>query len=369
MDTVNQGKAWHRLVADSLMAREGLLTRSWSYDYGVVFNGMIALHAQTGEEAYLRYIRESMDSFLEDGGRSIRDCDCATFNLDHINNGKILLFLYAQTGEAKYRAAADLLRAQLASHPRTPQGGFWHKLIYPQQMWLDGLYMAEPFYARYTVEFENGAALDDVARQFALIYEKTFDPATGLCRHAWDSACAQPWADKATGQSQHAWGRAMGWYMAALVDTLPFFPPEHPGHAQLRGILNRLADALYAAQDRPSHTWNQVLDARERPGNYLESSCSALFTYAFLKGARLGFLPAEYRDRGREAFEGLVTQFIQWVNGQPIVTKCCQVGGLGGDAHREGTFAYYLSEPIIANDLKGTGAFILAACERALLDA
>lgn len=360
---------WHKRVADSLIKREGLLTRHWSYDYGVILQGMIALYQLTDDPTYFQYIQQSIDSFLSPDGRMIRDYDYDTFNLDYINNGKIVLYLYEKTGDPKYKTAAALLRKQLAHHPRTPQGGFWHKQMYPQQMWLDGLYMSEPFYARYAAMFGEDEAFDDIALQFCLIYEKTLDPATGLCRHAWDSACAQPWADKTTGQAPHAWGRALGWYMAALADTLTYFPKEHPKFAQVEAVFVKLSDALLKAQDKRSHTWFQVIDSPERPGNYLESSCSALITYAYLKGARLGFLPAEYRTHGREAFEGLVTQFIQVVNGQTIVTKCCQVGGLGGDTNREGTFAYYMSEPIIANDLKGTGAFIQAACEWALLDA
>jgi unsaturated rhamnogalacturonyl hydrolase len=249
--------------------------------------------------------------------------------------------------------------------PRTPSGGFWHKLIYPNQMWLDGLYMAQPFYAQYAAMFGDAAAFDDIAHQFALSFEKTFDAATGLCRHAWDESRECFWCNKQTGQSRHVWGRAMGWYMAALVDTLEHIPPAHAAYGVLSGILRALAPAVLRARDEGTGVFTQVLDCPGRPGNYPESSASCLLVYALLKGARLGVLDPAYAEAGRAAYADVVTQFIQVVNGQAVVTKCCQVAGLGGAQRRDGSFAYYMSEAIICNDLKGTGAFLQAGCEAA----
>jgi unsaturated rhamnogalacturonyl hydrolase len=350
-------------VADALLTREGQLTARWSYDYGVVWRGLAALYELTGEARYESAIRQGVDSFLSPDGRRIRDYHPEECNLDYINNGKLLLYLYQRTEEARYRHAADLLRAQLDTQPRTPSGGFWHKLIYPNQMWLDGLYMAGPFYAQYAAMFGDDAAFDDIAHQFQLVFDKTHEAASGLCRHAWDESRESFWCDAQTGQSQHAWGRAMGWYMAALVDTIEHIPAVHAAHAVLAEILRALAPAVVRARDTQTGVWMQVPDSPGRPGNYPESSASCLLVYALLKGARLGVLEREYAEIGRAAYADVVTQFIQVVNGQAVVTKCCQVGGLGGAQRRDGSFAYYMSEAIICNDLKGTGAFIQAGGE------
>ncbi|MDR0897213.1 MAG: glycoside hydrolase family 88 protein [Oscillospiraceae bacterium] len=354
---------WAAQVADSLLTREGLLTARWSYDYGVIWRGLAALYDLTADERYENAIRQGVDSFLSPDGRRIRDYHPEECNLDYINNGKLLLYLYQRTGDARYRNAADLLRAQLDTQPRTPSGGFWHKLIYPNQMWLDGLYMAEPFYAQYTAMFGDAATFDDIAHQFRLVYDKTFDAPTGLCRHAWDETRESFWCDPQTGQSKHVWGRAMGWYMAALVDTIEHIPATHAAHAVLSDILRALAPAVVCARDAQTGVWMQVMDCPGRPGNYPESSASCLLVYALLKGARLGVLEREYAQIGRAAYADVVTQFIQPLNGQAVVTKCCQVGGLGGAQRRDGSFAYYMSEAIICNDLKGTGAFIQAGGE------
>jgi len=345
------------------MAREGILSKCWSYDYGVVWNGFEALYNLTGDARYLDYIRHGIDSFLSADGTQIRDYCMEDYNLDYINNGKQLLYLYRFTGEMKYIRAASLLNLQLENQPRTSGGGFWHKKIYPYQMWLDGLYMAAPFYARYSLDYQASEGLDDVANQFTLIHQHTYNASTGLCCHAWDESRTQPWADPVTGLSRHAWGRALGWYLAALVDVLPSYPPEHPQREILLSILRMLCESVQRRQDRQTFVWQQVLDAPGRPGNYFESSCSCLFAYTFAKGARLDLLPPSFMEHARRAYEGIVTQFIQVLNGHAAVTKCCQVAGLGGQQNRDGSFAYYISEPIVCNDLKGIGAFLQAACE------
>ncbi len=354
---------WHVRVADSLLFREPVLSKHWSYDYGVVWNGMAALYELTGNEKYDQYIKTGVDSFLSSDGREIRGHILEEYNLDHLNNGKQLLYLFEKTGEEKYENAIQRLLHQIAHQPRTKEGGFWHKQIYPRQMWLDGLYMCAPFYAGAARLYSRDDWFDDVAKQFLLIREKTRDEKTNLCRHAWDSGCVQPWADPATGRSKHVWGRAVGWYMCALVDALDFFPQEHPGRPKLTALLAEMANAVWKARDPRTKVWFQVLDAPDRPGNYPESSCSSQCIYALAKASRLGLLPGFNRAELSDAYQGAVEQFIQVLNGQAIVTKCCQVAGLGGAQKRDGSFAYYMSEPIIAGDLKGTGAFIQAAAE------
>ena len=286
-------------MARSIMNRYGLLDDRWNYDYGVMWRGMEALYALTGDARYLAYIRDAMDAFVgEDGG--IRTYTLESYNLDYICNGRQLLYLHALTGERKYKLAADTLRRQLREQPRTPQGGFWHKQCYPQQMWLDGLHMAAPFYAEYALREGDDAGVRDAALQLTLAFEKTFEPRTGLWHHAWDAACAQPWADPKTGRAPHAWGRAVGWYALALADVLALLPREHPCFEPLRRKFETLAARLL--EIREDGVWMQVLDEPKRVGNYPESSASCLIVCAILKAARLGLIPANMGEAAQESF-------------------------------------------------------------------
>ncbi len=336
----------------------------WTYDMGVVLKGFEALWKKTGDTKYFNYIRQQMDFFVKDDG-NILTYKPDEYNIDHINNGKLLLALYRATGEGKYLKAAKLLRAQLLTHPRTSEGGFWHKKIYPSQMWLDGLYMAEPFYAEYASLMKQDTAFDDVARQFILIEKHTRDAKTGLLYHAWDESRQQSWANKATGVSPLFWARAMGWYAMALTDALEYFPAQHPRRATLTGILNKLVNALEQVQDKKSGLWYDVLayNGAGKEKNYLEASASSQFVYAIAKAVRKGWVPAEKRSVAEKGYAGLVKEFIRTDNGQTNLFGTVKVSGLGGKPYRDGSFQYYMSEPVIVNDPKGIGAFILAACE------
>ncbi|MBE0600436.1 MAG: glycoside hydrolase family 88 protein [Firmicutes bacterium] len=354
---------WHIRIADGLMHLFPLLDQRWSYDYGVVWKGMTALYERTGDETYFTYIKRGVDSFLNADGTEIRDYFREEYNLDYINNGKLLLYLWQKTGEPRYRTAAELLLDQVLRQPRTPEGGFWHKKIYENQMWLDGLYMCAPFYAQCAKLFGHPEWYRDVAKQFLLIREKTRHKPTGLSLHAWDAAHVQPWADQETGCSPHVWGRAVGWYACAAVDVLELMPENLPEHQALAALLNELLSAVWRARDERTGVWLQVMDAPGRPGNYAESSCSAQFIYATAKAKRLGFCDLIPAETLRDAWKGAVDQFIEVYKGDAIVCKCCQVAGLGNTAERDGSFAYYMSEPIVCNDLKGSGAMLQAAVE------
>ncbi|GIO52492.1 glycoside hydrolase family 88/105 protein [Paenibacillus cineris] len=357
-------------MAESIMARTPKLYEGkgyegkWSYDYGVVLKGFELLWKQTGDRRYLDYIRDNMDHFIQEDG-SIRGYRPEEYNIDHINNGKLLFTLYRETGEEKYKQAAGLLRSQLASHPRTSEGAFWHKEIYPYQIWLDGLYMGSPFYLEYLLTFEDGAGLDDVTKQFKLCELHTKDEATGLLYHAWDEKKAQPWCDPATGLSPNFWGRSLGWFVMALADSLELLPGSHPDYPELKRILSDTLRALRSYQDPGSGVWYQVVNEGGRKGNYLEASASSMITYAIAKGLRLGVLaPQEWQDCLDRAYRGLLEEFVLetkegWLN----LNKNCQVAGLGGADRRDGTYAYYISEPIITNDQKGLGAFLQACGE------
>ena len=263
----------------------------------------------------------------------------------------------------------DSLYSQILDMPRTPEGGFWHKQVYPQQMWLDGLYMVEPFYAEYTGRFVTDSLqkeknYGDIVLQFTTVYNRTFDPVSGLLRHAWDASHQMFWCDAETGQSAHAWGRAMGWYCMALVDVIELLP-DGPYKDTLIGILNNVYQVIPLYADQTTGMWYQVLDCPYREGNYLESTCSAMFVYSWLKGCRLGILAN--RKGAVDAYESLLNTFVSVQDGLVSLDQCCEVAGLGGKQNRSGDYDYYISEPVRSNDPKGIGPLIWAALEYEML--
>jgi unsaturated rhamnogalacturonyl hydrolase len=338
----------------------------WSYDMGVILKGFEGIWQHTGNARYYDYIEHLMDFYIQEDG-SIKDYKPAEYNIDHINNGKLALLLYRVSGKEKYLKAANLLREQLRTHPRTQQGGFWHKKIYPYQMWLDGLYMGEPFYAEYANLVHEDSAFNDIANQFIWMEQHARDTRTGLLYHAWDESKEQPWADKKTGRSPHIWARAMGWYGVALVDALDWFPANHPQRKTLVAILNRFVNAVAQAQNKPSGLWYDIIDEPARKGNYFEASAACMFVYAIAKGVRNGWLPATSINTAKKGWAGIVNRFIKEENGQTNLHGTVKVSGLGGKPYRDGSFEYYMSEPVIVNDPKGVGAFIMAANEMEIL--
>ncbi|KKI92480.1 glycosyl hydrolase family 88 [Bacillus sp. SA1-12] len=359
---------WSKRMIDSVIVRrpllcEGVQNDKWSYDYGVVLKGTELVWKKTGKQKYFDYMKKNMDAFVNDNGE-IREYDINHFNIDHINNGKVLLTLFKETGEKKYKKAIDLLRKQLDSHPRTSEGVFWHKKVYPFQIWLDGLYMGSPFYAEYVKEFGKEAEFDDITKQFLLCAKNTKDHETGLLYHAFDEKKVQPWCNSETGHSKNFWGRSMGWFVMGLVDTLDFLPETHKDRNDLIALLRDVLQALKSVQDEESGVWYQVLDKGERKGNYLEASASCMILYAIAKGVRLGYLNNAWAEVANRAYTGIIDEFVTVTSeGLVNLNKNCQVAGLGGPDRRDGTFEYYISEPIITNDLKGVGAFILASAE------
>jgi len=364
---------WAIRTASSIMERTPRLyedrghREKWSYDYGVILKGFQLLWQQTGDSIYLQFIRDNMDHFIQEDG-SIMGYRQDEYNIDHINNGKLLFLLYHETGEEKYRLAASRLREQLQNHPRTSEGAFWHKQIYPYQIWLDGLYMGSPFYLEYLQNFENSQGIDDVTRQFILCERHTRDAKTGLLYHAWDEQKVQPWCDAETGLSPHFWGRSLGWFCMALVDVLEILPSSHADYSELSRILTDTLTALRNHQDPVAGVWYQIVDQPERKGNYREASATAMIAYAMAKGIRLGVLSTDWQSTLDKAYNGMIDEFVLttkegWVN----LNKNCQVAGLGGADQRDGSFAYYISEPIVTNDQKGLGAFLQACTEYELL--
>ena len=366
------GRPWSVRMADAVMQRRPIVRERWDYETGTVLRGIEELWAESGNDRYFDYIRRNLNEYIQPDG-SIRTYPLEDYNLDNINTGKLLFLADAETDDPRYRAAADLLWSQLQDQPTTSEGGYWHKQRYPYQMWLDGLYMAEPFAARYALEWGDEAdreeALDHIARQYLLAARYMRDPATGLYYHGWDEAKEQVWADPVSGLSQNFWGRAMGWYAMALVDVLDYFPEDHRDHEALVRLFQQYAEAVVGVQDPVTGVWYQVLDLPTREGNYLESSASAMFTYALLKGVRKGWLPrSTFLAPGVRAYRGLVHEFVRvGDDGLPSVTQVVSVAGLGGDNDRDGTVEYYLSEPVVADDPKVVGPFILASIEFEML--
>ncbi len=353
-------------VADCLMRREGLLNKGWRYDYGVVWRGMEMLYTLTGERRYFDYIHDALDSVVSEDG-TVAGYDPQAHNLDYLCNGRQLILLYRETGKEKFRRAAAALRAQLDTQPRTSDGGFWHKQVYPFQMWLDGQHMAIPFCLQYEAAFgPEKAAQEDAARQLVLAWRHTLNPETGLPCHGWDEKRQQIWADPVTGRAAHAWGRAVGWYMVALADSLELLPENNCHYGEVLEIFRTLSERLLAI--RWEEVWLQVLDCPGRTGNYAESSGSCMIAYALMKGARLGLLPRETGLEGQKSFESIQRHFVgRMKNGEVFVAKCCQGAGLGGRSGRDGSFDYYISENVISHDQKATGAYLQAACEEQLM--
>ena len=362
------GRAWSVRIAASVMKRNPQTHRRWDYIQGVILGGIERVALARRDTAMLAYVQANMDRWVKPDG-TIEGYDLAEYNIDEIAQGRVLFGLHARTKDARYRKAMDLLRQQLRTQPRTAEGGFWHKKIYPHQMWLDGLFMGQPFYAEYARTFGETAAFDDIARQFLLVARHTRDPRTGLMYHAWDAARAQPWADSLTGLSKNFWGRAMGWYMVGVVETLDHFPQGHPDRPAIIATLRDAADAVARVQDPLTGLWWDVLDQPNRAGNYLEASASSMFAYALAKGARLGYLDARFRRVAERGFDGLLSNLVREnADGTVSLVNIVQVSGVGGAPRRDGslrdgTFEYYVTEPVVTDDYKGVGPFLLAALE------
>lgn len=334
----------------------------WDYVHGLVLTGFESLYKKTNDQKYYDYVKAYADKLIDSTG-AIATYEMSKYNIDMIEAGKILFNLYEVSKDEKYLTAMQTLNKQLEEQPRTPSGGFWHKKIYPNQMWLDGLYMGAPFYAAYTTTFQDGKHLDDIAKQFELIQKHAYDKETGLLYHGWDESKAMDWANKETGTSPNFWSRSLGWYAMALVDVLDYFPKDHPKQAELVGYLNSLAEALTKYQD-DSGLWYQVTNMGDKKGNYLEASGTAMFVYALAKGVNQGYLPAQYKAVAEKGFNGMTRDLITVApNGELTLTQVCQVAGLGGNPYRDGSFEYYVNERKKDNDPKGVGPFILGAVE------
>ena len=358
---------WSVRLADSQIIRQTSVPK-WDYTVGLFSLSLLKLDVQAPDPRHVKFAEASVGALISPDGK-IQGYRPEEYQLDALNPGKTVLALWQITHDERYKNAATILRHQLGPQPRTSDGGFWHKQRYTNQMWLDGIYMASPFYAECAKLFgEPEASFDDIAKQFRLIDEHTYDSKTGLNYHGWDAAKVQPWANPATGCSSNFWGRALGWYAMALVDTLDYFPTNHPARPQIIATLKKLSAGVVKFQDAKTGLWWQVMDQDGRQGNYLEATASAMFVYALAKGVNHGYLSREYVPAIKKGYAGIINNLIK-PDGEKgwSLTKCCSVAGLGGSPSngkmRDGSFDYYVGEPVVSNDLKGAGPFILAGIE------
>ena len=366
----NSIKPWLIRMADSEMHRTPESWRldfqnklKWDYCHGLELQAFLDLYDQYGDKKYYDYALAYADTMINCDG-TIKTYKLEEYNIDRLNSGKILFRIYEQTKDDKYRKALNLLRSQLDTHPRNGDGGFWHKKIYENQMWLDGLYMGQPFYAEYAYRNNQVNDYKDIINQFVTVARHTYDPVNDLYRHACDVSRREKWADKITGQSQHCWGRAMGWYAMACVDVLDFIPIHEEGRDSIINIVNKLALQIKNRQDNNSGVWYQVIDRSGDKGNYLESSSSTMFVYFLLKAIRKGYIPKDYINVAQKGYEGILKNFIRETeNGDIKIIQACAVAGLGGSNYRMGDYNYYINETIRENDAKAVAPFIMASIE------
>jgi len=373
---------------------------TWGYEEGVLLDGMAAEWHATADGQDFHYIKAAVDKYVTDDG-TILGYKAGDHSLDDIELGRAVLLVYRVTQQAKYAKAAKFLHEQLAAQPRTASGGYWHKQIYPNQMWLDGAYMAEPFRAAYAATFQRPEEFDDIAKQLLLMNEHMRDPKTGLMKHGWDESKTMAWADKDTGLSPEIWSRAVGWYAMALVDVLDWFPKDHPQRTALVAALNRTMAGVVEYQDLPTGVWWQVMNRGPKRGqfhnkgvqpgfnekraldtnqayggpiaaaigdlsteNYPEASASCMFVYALARGIRMGYLPQSDKANAQRGWDGIQKQFVtKSADGLMVLNGTVKVGGLEGTPYRSGSYGYYVSEKTQANDAKGVGAFLLAGSE------
>lgn len=351
-------------------AREGKAA-GWNYIDGCMILALLEIYKATGEKKYYDFADAFINHRVSEEG-IITDYSVEEYNLDNINAGKTLFALYEMNGKEKYRKAIDLIYSQVRTQPRTKSGNFWHKKIYPNQVWLDGMYMGQPFYMEYETKFNNKKNYADIFSQFANVIRIMRDPETGLYFHGYDESREIFWCDKETGLSENFWLRALGWYSMSLLDTVDKCEPGEEykeEYESLKKAFVQFMDDMLKFQHE-SGLWYQLPALGGKEPNYLETSGSAIMAYSLLKGVRLGLLPESYREYGLKAFHGICDRYMTETDGELNLGGICLVSGLGpaNNLRRDGSFEYYMSEPIVENDAKGVGPLLLAYTELRRLD-
>lgn len=338
----------------------------WNYIDGCMMNSLMALYEVTGDKKYLNFVKNYVDYYVSEDGTSILGYNKENYSTDDVAESRILFDLYKYFGEEKYKNAIDLTYSQILTHPRTKEGNFWHKKIYPNQVWLDGLYMMQVFYMRYETTFNGYKSYADIKKQYKNVHDIMFNPKKGLHYHGYDSSRESFWCDKETGLSKNFWLRACGWHMVSLVDILGYMDEQiYEDYAFYKALLKETVDGILQYLDKDNNMFYQVIDKGSKEGNYLETSGSAMVAYTILKGVRLRALPERYQEIGLKIFDGICAKYLTDKNGDLNLGGICLVAGLGpeNNRRRDGTFKYYISEPVVENDAKGVGPFVMAYTE------
>lgn len=367
MDIIDVCKTYlknYKGLEEYLVEINGEMVFEWNYEDGCLLLGAARMHRVLGDDYFKEYIVKFVSPYIDQQG-NIKSYIKGEYNLDFINAGKLFYYLYDETGEDKYRLASETLMEQLRNQPRLKIGNFWHKLIYPFQVWLDGLYMAQPFYMEYENRFNGRRNYRDILAQFNTVREYLYDQKSGLYHHAYDEYKERKWADQETGLSPNFWLRSIGWYLMALIDTYELATEElYEYKARLGELLREALQGVLQYQDPASKLFYQLIALPEMAGNYLETSGSLMVSYAILKGCRLGALLSEkYLAAGMDIFEEITKQKLYEKDGMVHLRDTCAVAGLGPRHERDGSAAYYLSEPVVDDDPKGMGVFMMTYCE------
>lgn len=338
---------------------------AWNYIDGCMMVSLLELYKTTKEEKYLEFVKGFVDYYVHEDG-TILGYNKEKYSTDDVSETRVLFDLYAYTKEEKYSKAIEMVYEQVKTHPRTKEGNFWHKKIYPNQVWLDGLYMMQPFYTRYETERNKMQNYADIVRQYKNVYSLMRDEKTGLYYHGFDSSKEMFWADKKTGLSKNFWLRSLGWFTVSLIDVYEYMNEQmYDEYHTIKMMFKETVDSLLKFQDQESKMFYQVPNFPNREGNYLETSGSSMIAYAILKGVRLKALPERYQKIGLEIFNGICNKYLTVKNDDLNLGGICLVAGLGPETNlrRDGTFEYYMSEPVVENDAKGVGPFIMAYTE------
>ena len=337
---------------------------AWNYIDGCMTTSLLEMYKTTGEKKYLDFVISFVSYYVHEDG-SILGYEPTKYSTDDVCESRILFDLYHITGKEKYLKAIDLTFSQVKNHPRTKEGNFIHKAIYHDQIWLDGLFMMQPFYTRYQSEFGK-KDYSDIVKQFSNVRALMYDEKAGLYYHGYDSSRTLFWADKNTGLSKNFWLRSIGWFLVGLADVYSYIEEDYvEDRIVIKDIFAQAVEGIMRYQDEKTKMFYQVPNFPGRDGNYIETSGSVMVSYALLKGARLGMLSSDYAQKGAEIFNGIVENKMSAENGDLNLKDICLVAGLGpeNNTRRDGSYEYYISEPIVENDAKGVGPFIMAYTE------
>jgi unsaturated rhamnogalacturonyl hydrolase len=336
----------------------------WTYEYGFFLNGTYRLYQQTKNERYFNYMKKWMDGYLNDDGTFKEGVyNRKEYRLDDVLPGRLCIYLFQQTGDLKYKKVADQFIEHLTQQPKTKEGGYWHKEIYPYQMWLDGIYMGDVFSMQYAAAFNMPHWFDEAILQINLMYKHAVDPVSGLLYHGWDESKNDVWANNERGTSPELWARAIGWYAMALIECLDYLPASHPERQNVESIFRKLCASIKNFQDQKTGLWYQVINKGKEEDNWIETSSSSMFCYAFAKGFNKKLLDKSYHDASEKAFSSIIGKYIYVdASGDIHLDQGVKVGSLN-IKNSKGDYPYYITSERRLDDYKGLAALLYSSIE------